>query len=310
MTTFSNTGATLSDFENCILGFKNEANYRNKENPYFGATIGPVANRLYEPNGIVLHGGDESWAFKEWKRVEKSHVTEFTLEKEDITAHVTYTLTKPSEHETQLEIEYSAKSKDAKSTPISMTNHSYFCLSENDATIDDHVIWLCNDHVIEHKDGLQSEPPTGELVVCEALEECKARENESRDTQNELQSRDNIYSLSKLPLDHTFAVNNDRLSRDSKLDTRDDTLVTVAILSRDNVSLTVKTTEPCFQVYTGDYNNVSQLSGESRDFGARSGVAIECSRPTNAWNVPEWKNWVDLGQGEYGAKIVYVLTKN
>lgn len=253
-------------------------------------------------------------------------MTKFELRDTEITAHVTYTLTKPDSTTTQLEIEYSAKSMDGRSTPISMTNHSYFCLdqdSEGHVTVDDHELWLCNDHVIEHKDGLQSEAPTGELVCCEALERAelvKSRDQiesreikQSRDISNDstipLPGSSRAFSLAGLSLDHTFAVNNQRLSRDPKLDTRDDPLVTVADLSRDKTRLIVKTTEPCFQVYTGDYNNVSQLPGESRDFGARSGVAIECSRPTNAWNVPQWKNWVDLGQGEYGAKIVYVLEK-
>lgn len=325
--TFCNTGATLQSWENSILGFENHTNYLNRQNPYFGATIGPVANRLYQPNGILLHGGKEGWSWKKWNKsspaaAENSNVTKFELRDTHITAHVTYTLTKsPDKKTSQLEIEYSVNSNElGKSMPISMTNHSYFCLDKDGAegeghvTVDDHELWLCNDHVIEHKDGLQSEPPTGELVRCEAL--LKAGAGESRDTFSSLGRFSDLsslggtsISLNGTVLDHTFAVDNDRLSRDAKLDTRDDPLVSVAILSRGKTRLTVKTTEPCFQVYTGDYNNVELLPGESRDFGRRSGVAIECSRPTNAWNVPGWRPWVDLGQGEYGAKIIYVLER-
>ncbi|KAG5360871.1 Aldose 1-epimerase [Yarrowia sp. B02] len=304
MTTFSSIGATVQAFENCTLGFQNEKYYLHKENPYFGATIGPVANRLYQSEGIVLHGGEESWTWKEWKRSEEGHVTKFELNDGDIDAHVTYTVTKPNSNTTQLEIEYLAKSKEGKSVPVSMTNHSYFCLGQDgeNVTVDDHELWLCNDRVIEHKGGLQSEAPTGELVACKPLDEAVKKSEQPQDSQGF------HISLNGVPLDHTFAVDNQRLS-EPKLDTREDPLVTVAVMSRDKTRLTVKTTEPCFQVYTGDYNNASLLPGESRAFGARSGVAIECSRPTNAWNVPKWKNWADLGNGEYGAKIVYVLER-
>lgn len=74
------------------------------------------------------------------------------------------------------------------------------------------------------------------------------------------------------------------------------------------IHLEVLSTEPAFQLYTGDYIDVKEIEGEDgiEQRGARSGFCVEPSRYVNAVNVPEWKQQVLLSKGEvYGSRIVY-----
>ena len=70
------------------------------------------------------------------------------------------------------------------------------------------------------------------------------------------------------------------------------------------VNLLASTTEPTFQLYTGDGVNVTE-EGKLL-YGSRSGLCLEAGRPINAVNDPELKNWVILKEGEiYGSYTTY-----
>lgn len=71
------------------------------------------------------------------------------------------------------------------------------------------------------------------------------------------------------------------------------------------IHLDVLSTDPAFQLYTGNGINVPSVGGlEAR--GPRSGFCVEPSRYVNAPNVEEWKGMVTLKKGEvYGSRIVY-----
>ncbi|KAL2261387.1 hypothetical protein VTK26DRAFT_4257 [Humicola hyalothermophila] len=71
------------------------------------------------------------------------------------------------------------------------------------------------------------------------------------------------------------------------------------------VHLEVYSTEPAFQFYTGKYISVPEVPGVPAR-GPRSGFCVEPSRYVNACNVDEWKSQVLLKKGEkYGCRIVY-----
>lgn len=71
------------------------------------------------------------------------------------------------------------------------------------------------------------------------------------------------------------------------------------------IHLQVLSTEPAFQFYTGKFIDVPEVSGVPAR-KARSAFCVEPSRYVNAVNVDEWKNQVLLKKGEtYGARIVY-----
>ena len=76
------TNIILPGGEDIVLGFDSIAQYQQSDNPYFGATVGRVANRIraghfslggvsynlsLNNNGNTLHGGITGWDKKNWK---------------------------------------------------------------------------------------------------------------------------------------------------------------------------------------------------------------------------------------------------
>jgi aldose 1-epimerase len=134
-----------------VLGFDDLNGYL-KGHPYFGATIGRVANRiaggrftlegkeytLAKNNGPnTLHGGLKGFDKVVWKAEvppqapKQAPAVSFTYQSQDgeegfpgnLSARVTFTLTDDDE----LRIDYAATADQA--TPVNLTNHSYFNLA-------------------------------------------------------------------------------------------------------------------------------------------------------------------------------------
>ncbi len=127
-----------------VLGYDNLAQYET-DKTYFGAVVGRYGNRIAKGtfqiggntfhipvnNGAnALHGGPVGFDHKVWTAHALPNGVELTLVSPDgdmgfpgvLTAHVRYTLESAS-----LRIAYSATS--TKPTPVNLTNHSYFNLA-------------------------------------------------------------------------------------------------------------------------------------------------------------------------------------
>jgi aldose 1-epimerase len=165
-----------------VLGFKTLDRYEG-DHPYFGGTIGRVANRIAKgkfrlggqeytlatnngPNH--LHGGVRGFDRRVWKARPASvagvPAVRFTYTSADmeegypgaLTATVTYTLTPSNE----LRLEYTATTD--KPTIVNLTNHSYFNLAgEGHGTILDHELTVMADRYTPVDDTLI---PTGEIA--------------------------------------------------------------------------------------------------------------------------------------------------
>ena len=76
------TGLLLPDGEDIVLGYDTLEEYQGPDNPYFGATVGRVANRIrggqFSLGGVThnltinngentLHGGTQGWDKANWK---------------------------------------------------------------------------------------------------------------------------------------------------------------------------------------------------------------------------------------------------
>lgn len=69
--------------------------------------------------------------------------------------------------------------------------------------------------------------------------------------------------------------------------------------------LEIFSTEPAFQLYTGDGVDVP-ASADSPAKPARAGICVEPSRYINAINVPKWRDQVILNRGQiWGSKTIY-----
>ncbi|CAL8139080.1 unnamed protein product [Orchesella dallaii] len=184
-----NYGATITSLKvpsrdgqlsDIVLGFDNISGYLGQQ-PYFGATIGRVANRIGKGRFSVdgqdyqapvnngensLHGGVKGFDKKLWEaKILQGNQLVFSLLSQDgdqgypgdLIAQVTYELTADS----QLKFDYQAVS--TKSTPIVLTNHSYFNLSghENaDKKLEGHFVQLNCDNYTPLDGGLVT---TGEI---------------------------------------------------------------------------------------------------------------------------------------------------
>lgn len=147
------------------LGFDDVSDYESPKDAAFGATVGPVANRIggaaFELNGqryeleenkpgATLHSGTKRpFHHLMWEsRVFQSDAgpsVELTYQSPhgeagfpgSLSTHVTYTLT----HDNALRIDYRATTD--QPTPVNLTNHAYFNLSGHDSgSIANHILTM------------------------------------------------------------------------------------------------------------------------------------------------------------------------
>ncbi|XP_048506153.1 uncharacterized protein LOC105691574 isoform X3 [Athalia rosae] len=163
-----------------VLGFDNIEGYLGTDNPYFGATVGRVANRVSGASFILdgvpytlaknipghsLHGGLVGWDKKIWNTAIQDDAVWMTLLSPDreegypgaVIATIKFSITDDG----KLIIKMSAVS--TKATPINLTNHSYFNLFGHDGNATElykHEITInANRWTVTDADSI----PTGEI---------------------------------------------------------------------------------------------------------------------------------------------------
>ncbi|CCE65641.1 hypothetical protein TPHA_0M00660 [Tetrapisispora phaffii CBS 4417] len=309
--TIANIGATLVDLkvdgQSVVLGYDNEEGYLAEDSAYIGATIGRYANRI--KNGTFsLNGETYQLALNNGPNANHSSVDTFHTKKflgplvknpsKDVyTAE--FLLVDPSENsefpgdlsvivmytlrvaEKSLSIEYKAQVSGGKSTPINMTNHTYFNLNKvNKETFVGTEIQVINNKSVDIDENMI---PTGKIIDREIAK---------------LNEKATILGQSEPKYDYAFVV--DENEKYDQIDSSSRELKTVvkAYHPESNIRLEVLTTEPSFQIYTGDFL--------SAGYHARQGFAVEPGRYVDAINQEPWKKSVTLSEGEtYGSKIVY-----
>lgn len=328
-------GAIIKEFNvggrNIVAGFQTQEQYAKHNSPYFGETIGRIANRikgarLDSLNGKsytlaannasnTLHGGNVGWGKRIWvgptpvgvrqipgvENLVGGESVQFKFTSEDgdegfpgeVDVSVTYTTgtqqVEGGKEATVLGIEYEARlAGGADETVINMTNHSYFNLT-GDETFDGTTVKLGANTYLPVTDGI----PTGDPVEYPGVEVNKPITLGAKEP-----AFDNCFTTAADPA----AVPIDTRSQPLQLHL-------TATNPKSGIHLQVLSTEPAFQFYTGDFNNVPVVDGIPAR-GPRSSFACEPGRWTNAPNVPEWKNMTLLKKGEtYGARIVYKAWK-
>ncbi|MGA7157895.1 MAG: aldose epimerase family protein [Acidobacteriaceae bacterium] len=161
-----------------VLGYDDVGQYEKDTSTYFGSIVGRYGNRIAKGtfsldghtyhipvnnNGNALHGGTHGFSGKVWTGKEIPDGVEMTLVSPDgdmgfpgtLTAHVRYTVVGHS-----LEIHYSATT--TKPTVVNLTNHSYFNLAGNgEGNILDETLMIPGDRYTP-VDATQI--PTGQLA--------------------------------------------------------------------------------------------------------------------------------------------------
>jgi aldose 1-epimerase len=258
-------GAAISEFHtpdqlgrptDVVLGFDDMAGWQSKGNPYFGAIVGRVANRIAGGNFALngqeyklavnngpnsLHGGAKGFDKVVWQAEEVPGAmpsVRFTYRSPDgeegypgnLTTKVTYSLTQSG----ALTIEYEAATD--KPTPINLTNHAYFNLNgaKSGSTILNHLLTI---NARKYTPTDANLIPTGQLalVLGTPLDFTKSKEIGAR-----------IGEIKATPVgyDHNYV-----------LDSGGRQLALAAQVSspQTGIRLEVQTTEPGLQLYTGNF---------------------------------------------------------
>lgn len=257
---------------------------------YMGVTVGRFANRIANSRFTIddqtyqvaanegkncLHGGPEGFNRRRWQIEQHSdNQVIFSLFSADndqgfpgnLTAKVSYTLT----DDNSVRIDYDAICD--KTCPVNLTNHAYFNLAGESAEISclEHELQIAADAFLRTGAGLI---PTGELAdVTSTNFDFRSRKPIK---QHFLQDSDQQGAGG---YDHAFVIQNDK---------RDGKAVVAEVCSPQNdVRMTVHTTLPSIQFYSGNYLAGNQ--GKHHEYANYAGLALETQFFPDGPNHSEW----------------------
>jgi aldose 1-epimerase len=290
-----------------VLGFDSVADYINKPSD-FGASIGRYANRIangrFTLNGTeyqlplnnfghCLHGGPKGFQYCVYDAVQTDdktlHLTYKAADGEqgfpgNITCRVTMTLT----DDNAIDISYEAET-DAP-TVVNMTNHSYFNLDGNAETNADHLLMVNADAFTPVDSTYMT---TGEILPVEGTP------MDFR-VPTPVGARIDDFGYEQLKngngYDHNWVLN-----------TAGDINQVCATLKsqRTGIVLSVYTTEPGIQVYTGNFLDGTLTGKHGVVYNKRASVCLETQKYPDAPNKPEWPS-ATLNPGEkYTSRCIY-----
>ncbi|KAJ1661888.1 hypothetical protein IW140_006348 [Coemansia sp. RSA 1813] len=276
------------------------------DDPYFGATIGRVAGRIWpcnsvqidgkprvlpevQPGKVCLHGGRVGFD----KRVFDAQVlsesqpasVRFTYVSPDgeegfpgeVKLSVTYSL----DDDNSMHIEYSGSLNSGAESILNPTNHTYWNLTGfEEPTIHNHVCRLEADrYMATREDNVMV--PTGELLPVKdtALDFCSQPRRFG----------DGIDSFDKDTVrgyDHVFAIGNRPVE--------DIRLVAKVWSPQSKLMLSVLSDQPALIVYTGNWISHKLVGKHGVRYGNYSAVALETQRFPNAVNIPQFRSQVML----------------
>jgi aldose 1-epimerase len=314
-------GATLIELQapdkdgkpaNIVLGFDDLAGYESDRNQFFGCTVGRVANRIAKASFTLdgktytlaknngpnsLHGGSKRTLDKVvWKaepfQKESERGVRFYYTSPDgeegypgnLDVIVVYTLSDKNE----LRIDYTATTD--KATPVNLSNHTYFNLAGAGAdTMYDHEMRIDADHYTPVDETLI---PTGVIAPVKGtpLDFMKSTAIGAR--------IDQLISTSTKGYDHNYVLRNKKGA------------LAVAARVRHPGSgrvLTVSTTEPGVQFYTGNFL-FGQKGKDGKTYKQRSAFCLETQHFPDSVHQPAFPSII-LRPGEtYRHTSVFALS--
>jgi aldose 1-epimerase len=294
-------------YADIVLGMENLQGYLAGV-PYFGALIGRYGNRIghakfvlngksyllpANDNGNTLHGGDKGFDKHVWTARETGGpALELTYVSRDgeegfpgtLTAKVVYTLTNDNE----LKIEYTATTD--QDTVVNLTNHSYFNLAgQGEGTVLDHQVMI-NAGRFTPVDKVLI--PTGELRAVQGtpFDFTKPTAIGARIGQNDEQLQ-----FGK-GYDHNWVLNTAGGGMTTAAEVYEPTSGRV---------MTVSTTEPGLQFYTGNFLDGTLKGKGGKAYPLRSAFCMETQHFPDSPNKPAFPTTI-LKPGEtYHTTTVY-----
>ncbi|BDD00816.1 aldose epimerase family protein [Persicobacter psychrovividus] len=293
---------------NVVVGFDQAAQYLSSTEPYFGALIGRVGNRIAKGQFTVdgqqfqlpinngensLHGGLQGFQNLTW---EATQVNESTLElhlthpdgaegfQGNMEVKVTYTLTE----ENALEITYHATAD--KATPCNLTNHAFFNLNgEGSGSILNHRLRIPAKEYTPVDAGLI---PLGKNAKVKGTPfDFTEAKTIGRDIE---QKNDQL--TNGMGYDHNFFLK----KKKGKL-----TKMAEVMGDKSGIVMEVFSTERCLQFYSGNFMESKNTfaSGAKDDF--RTAFCLETQEFPDAVNQPNFKAFILTPGKVYSSKSIY-----
>jgi aldose 1-epimerase len=298
-----------------VLGFDSPEQYWHEPTPpYFGAVVGRYGNRIakgkFAINGKTytlatnngpnsLHGGNKGFDKQVWdvttKEAPEGSQAIFSRTSKDgeegypgnLQVRVTYTLTEKNE----LIVEYHATTD--KSTPVNLTQHSYFNLAgEGSGTILDHQLTIDADRYTPVDDTLI---PTGELAPVQGtpFDFRKATAIGARiNDQNPQLKNGNGY-------DHNWVLNRKAAGLQHA--------VTVTE-PKSGRTLDISTTEPGVQFYTGNFLDGTIKGKGGHVYGLRTGLCLETQHFPDSPNQKTFPSTILQPGKSYDTRTVFAFS--
>lgn len=191
--------------------------------------------------------------------------------------------------------------KDIAATIVNLTNHTYFNLSgfkdPEDFTVVNHIVQSDCNQLLEKDETLTANGKIMNVEDNPAYNFTKAKK--IGDSIEQIGGYDDCYLVSGYKQDDLKCV----------------PAITVSCHS-SGISMTMSTTEPAFQFYTGNFLNPSvpaKSHSYQKDiqYDKQYGFCLEAQRPPNAINIPGWEKYVILRRNQtYKQTTVYSFKRD
>lgn len=290
-----------------VLGFNNVSSYLS-EHPYFGALVGPVANRIrnatfhindveysldINENPNHLHGGSFGFSHAVWdyEIIDASTQVEFLFSYNRPDGLMGYPGNLDCECKVvvneagRIDIKYMVKTD--KPTPVNLTHHEYFNLNnDHSLSIQNHNLQLNSKKITPTDSAICV---TGEVLdVIDTPFDFFNKKNVGKALDELLKEQDDFYGF-----DHNFIINNNNIES------------ATAVLEEEASGrrLTIYTSKPCIQLYTGFH--LEGANGRNGTYKKLNGICLEPQGYPDAVNQPHWPSVILNPKKEYSHFTTY-----
>lgn len=296
--------------EDMVLGYDNVMDYHTK-GQNFGATVGRYIGRIVGPRmtidgktyklqengkGVISHGGRPGFADRVWDVVSYSRqklVLRYVSPdgENGFPGELTTTLTYALRDDGALGIDFKAVT--TRTTVVNLANHSFFNISGNpERTVETQSLWIDSKKIATYD---KNKNVTGEFLDVRQTPFDFHKPHQIGERINE----DNPQLKVTGGYDHAFSLSHDGdLSRPA------------AILydAQSGRALTVYTTEPAIQVYTGNGLKGNQVGKKGIVYKKRCAICLETLHYADSPNRPQFPSTLLRPGQTYHSHTVFVFS--
>lgn len=296
--------------EDMVLGYDNVMDYHTK-GQNFGATVGRYIGRIVGPRmtidgktyklqengkGVISHGGRPGFADRVWDVVSYSRqklVLRYVSPdgENGFPGELTTTLTYALRDDGALGIDFKAVT--TRTTVVNLANHSFFNISGNpERTVETQSLWIDSKKIATYD---KNKNVTGEFLDVRQTPFDFHKPHQIGERINE----DNPQLKVTGGYDHAFSLSHGGdLSRPA------------AILydAQSGRALTVYTTEPAIQVYTGNGLKGNQVGKKGVVYKKRCAICLETLHYADSPNRPQFPSTLLRPGQTYHSHTVFVFS--